>query len=785
MKKNYFQTIAKTLGHSTKKTYECNFVSLKAYEYWAKYISSSPKMPDVSDCILVLPCENARYISCEMADYYERQNEKLVAKYGKECFDLPSRYEKIKVPVEKDDFVFFPTRTSDDRKESDKFRDNNCIIKKLRSISPEVKDISVYGNTFFETLENESAFDEEAQKYFKKCLLKQFIQILENAPQKKDAYFKRVEIVKDAFNLTDDEIEIVLFAWIFFRKEICSELRQINKFGPRRIYGDGALEVYSSFFSQEILAQVFSQKSTFSRMKIFNDDMELSRKVVNFLDGKSNDNLEEAYYRAYEGPCVPYQDLRDNNAKIDVMFDLLKHAKPRHSLNIFFYGVEGTGKTELAKSIARETGKTLIMTNIKVDGTHKDNCGSSLLQDRMENIALASYKNAGKPVVILVDEADVILNGCEKGSLNFFMEQLQVPVIWISNNIGWTEKSTLRRFDYSLRFERLKADKRIRIWNSVIKTQNAEGLLSAESIERLASEIPVTAGGITQAISSARDLKQAGSVIDIEEIVRQVASAQAEHLGIEHEYGSRDTATHAPSYLLDALNIDADMDQVLKVVNSFDRKWQEFKPSDKPDSLNILLYGAPGTGKTEFARHIARTLNRKLIVRRASDLLGMFVGQSEKAIRDMFREAEEEKAILFLDEADSMIRDRTGAARSWEVTQVNELLTQMESFKGIFIAATNFNDCLDMASRRRFALKVKFDYLKPEGVEQIWKVFFPTVECPAEARTLKQLAPGDFNAAYGTLRFYAPEELTQERIMDALRTELAQKDGHEGRRMGL
>ena len=89
------------------------------------------------------------------------------------------------------------------------------------------------------------------------------------------------------------------------------------------------------------------------------------------------------------------------------------------------------------------------------------------------------------------------------------------------------------------------------------------------------------------------------------------------------------------------------------------------------------------------------------------------------------------------------------------------------------------------ASRRRFALKVKFGYLKPEGVEKMWQAFFPQVEMPATARELRMLTPGDFNAAYGSLRFYDESDLTADAIINALKSEIAYKDGREIRRMGL
>ncbi|SFV60837.1 ATPase, AAA family [hydrothermal vent metagenome] len=91
----------------------------------------------------------------------------------------------------------------------------------------------------------------------------------------------------------------------------------------------------------------------------------------------------------------------------------------------------------------------------------------------------------------------------------------------------------------------------------------------------------------------------------------------------------------------------------------------------------------------------------------------MWVGGTEKNIANAFREAKEEKAVLVFDEVDSFLADRTGAKQSWEVTQVNEMLVQMENFDGIFIATTNLMDNLDRASLRRFDLKLEFSYLKP------------------------------------------------------------------------
>lgn len=118
----------------------------------------------------------------------------------------------------------------------------------------------------------------------------------------------------------------------------------------------------------------------------------------------------------------------------------------------------------------------------------------------------------------------------------------------------------------------------------------------------------------------------------------------------------------------------------------------------------------------------------------------------------MFAEARTQEAVLVLDEADSFLADRRDAQRSWEITQVNELLTQMEAFNGIFICTTNLMKKLDQASLRRFAFKLKFGYLNED---QRWTMFHRELTRlggnPTDAnawgsavRRLINLTPGDF-----------------------------------------
>lgn len=168
----------------------------------------------------------------------------------------------------------------------------------------------------------------------------------------------------------------------------------------------------------------------------------------------------------------------------------------------------------------------------------------------------------------------------------------------------------------------------------------------------------------------------------------------------------------------------------------------------------VLLHGPPGTGKTAFANYVARTLDRPLLLKRASDIFDMWLGESEKNARRMFEEAYREAAVLFLDEADSVLRGREGGVGRWEAPVVNEILTGMERFSGVFICATNLLDVLDVASLRRFTFKIRFGWLNRE---QRWRLLLETFaaissEATEDDRTraaqllaeLDALAPGDF-----------------------------------------
>ncbi|MCM1129997.1 MAG: ATP-binding protein [Alistipes senegalensis] len=198
-------------------------------------------------------------------------------------------------------------------------------------------------------------------------------------------------------------------------------------------------------------------------------------------------------------------------------------------------------------------------------------------------------------------------------------------------------------------------------------------------------------------------------------------------------------------------------------------------------SARLCLYGPPGTGKTAFGHWLAKQVGVPLHIKRISDLSSMWVGKTEKNIANAFRNSVREKAILMIDEVESFLQDRRSAHQSWEVSQVNEMLTQMESFPGIFIASTNLMDGLDQASLRRFDMKIKFNFLKTEQAWHLFCRYCHTMGFPAPDNTSQKclarwhnLTPGDFSAVARQARFR--KIVSVKELISALEMEASMKE---------
>lgn len=432
-----------------------------------------------------------------------------------------------------------------------------------------------------------------------------------------------------------------------------------------------------------------------------------------------------------------------------VLKPYLSHAvrSGRTGVNIFIYGAPGTGKTQLARALAQDMCCELF--EVASEDQYHGLVGARV---RLRAYRIAQSFFARRRALIVFDEAeDIFSNGAtalaqpsasqsKKAWINRTLEENAIPTIWLANSIDSLDPAFVRRFDMIFELGIPSKSVRRQIIENVcggLLPDSAKAQLSAE--EHLAPAVVTRTAAVINTVCD--QLGEAETAKAFELIVRNTLIAQ----GHAPKPNKRQDE-HAAIYDTDFIQADADLQQISAGLVA-------------ANSGQICLYGPSGTGKTAYGHWLAEQLDRPLICKRVSDLMSRYVGDSEKNIAQAFRQAELENAVLMIDEVDSFLQDRRQAKRSWESSVVNEMLTQMESYAGVFIASTNLMDGLDQAVLRRFDVKVKFDYLSPE---KAWALFDRHCQLMAfennEAlrptlQRLNNLTPGDFATVMRLSRF--------------------------------
>ncbi len=493
----------------------------------------------------------------------------------------------------------------------------------------------------------------------------------------------------------------------------------------------------------------------------------------------SSTRLLAAYVKgATEAPRA-LADFAHLTTPLSVLRPLLAGAMATHrpGVNVLLYGPPGTGKTALVRALAQDLTVRLLEVAVAQDD------GQALsATGRVKALRLVGHLGASVgDSVILFDEVEdyfstrydpeegPLSRGPGKGYSVDLLEQAPAPTVWITNRIDTIDPALLRRFSAICEIGEPPIAVRVRL---VAQYLTPLGLADHPLAARLTQQALVP-GLLAQAAATT----QVAGVVDPDEraaLYEDVINGLSQALG-------RPVVPTQPvvswPYDLAYVNAHADLAAVAAGLARVGRG-------------TVLCYGPAGTGKTALGRFFADSLQRPLLTYRASDLLDPYVGVAEQRMAAMFHRAQTERAVLLLDECDSFLRSRKEAVRSWEVTQVNEMLTQMESFTGLFIATTNLIDDLDDAAFRRFDVKLALDPLtgaqRGALIAAVLSLyghaphFFPDTELAL----LEGLTPGDMTTALKGLALRLPQ-WTPADLMAALHIECLPKRKHRGRPMGF
>lgn len=156
--------------------------------------------------------------------------------------------------------------------------------------------------------------------------------------------------------------------------------------------------------------------------------------------------------------------------------------------------------------------------------------------------------------------------------------------------------------------------------------------------------------------------------------------------------------------------------------------WNYTKKYPYGRGLSILLFGAPGTGKSMCAQVIAHELNLELYRVDLSKVIDKYVGETEKSISMIFREAKKCNVVLFFDECDTLFAKRSDDGGSNQASNNNKtalLLQEVEAYDGVSVLATNYKHNIDPAFFRRMKYIVEFQFPDPDTREMLWRTTIP------------------------------------------------------------
>ena len=436
-------------------------------------------------------------------------------------------------------------------------------------------------------------------------------------------------------------------------------------------------------------------------------------------------------------PKISYEDiggLRPVIQKVREMIELpLRHPELFERLGVeapkgvLLHGPPGTGKTLLARAVASETNANFL----SIGGPEIMSKYYGESEERLRDVFKEAQENA--PSIIFIDEIDSIAPKREDvtgevekrvtSQLLSLMDGLQsrgkVVVIGATNRPNAIDPALRRpgRFDREIEIGVPDRDGRLEVLEI-----HTRGMPLAEDVD-LKKLADVTHGFVGADLESLakeaaiRALRRILPEINLEaqsipgdilnKIIVKMADFQDALKEIEPS-AMREVLVEIPDVTWDQVGGLEDVKEELREAVEWPLKYPDlFAQLNATPPKGLLLYGPPGTGKTLLAKAVAHESESNFISVKGPELLNKFVGESEKAVREVFRKARQASpCIIFFDEIDSVAPTRGSSMGDSHVTErvISQFLTEMDGLEElrnvIIIAATNRPDIIDSALLR-------------------------------------------------------------------------------------
>ncbi len=389
---------------------------------------------------------------------------------------------------------------------------------------------------------------------------------------------------------------------------------------------------------------------------------------------------------------------------------------------LYFQGPYGTGKKMTAEAISRELGLSLFLVDSKqLSKVESLELLKIIIRD-------ANLHNS----LLYLEGFDSFLNDENvKNSVKYMLLELdRYPnFVILSGEKHFDIGSILKNHAFiNIEFKTPSYVNRKELWKSLLNGEFSEDA----DIDSLASKFNFSGGQIKDAITTALNNKMVknedGSKLSMEDLFEGCKIQSNRKL---MTFGRKIESRYSWEDIFLSKDTKEQLKEVcvyIKYKGTVYAEWGFDKKLALGKGLNVLFSGPSGTGKTMASEIIAREVGLDIYKIDLSNVVSKYIGETEKNLSRIFKEAETSNAILFFDEADVLFGKRSevkDAHDRYANIEIGYLLQKMEEYEGIVILATNFSNNIDDAFLRRLHFKVDFPSPDEKLREIIWRNIFP------------------------------------------------------------
>jgi transitional endoplasmic reticulum ATPase len=435
-------------------------------------------------------------------------------------------------------------------------------------------------------------------------------------------------------------------------------------------------------------------------------------------------DIENIFFPTDQKSVLSLDDY-DDTIPHNIFKNLIK--KNDRGTNFLLWGKPGTGKTEYAGALANSLGYKLIRVG-------ESSLGEKKRDQRLGDFVLAQkfFKNK-KNTILLFDELEDLTREDKEFSklfVNNLLENATIPTIFTANHV-YMETSFLRRMKYTAEFKVHSAKTRIKTWNKY-----GEKIFNETQKKQFAKTFDITPWDI-QRVCEIIALNPKENVVDV---VQQID--RMNRWGRKREFKLTESSK---VYDLSLLNTNVNVNSFVDQLKSVDKKW------------NMLLSGPSGTGKSQLVHYLGEQFNKNVLVKKPSDLISAWFGETEQNIAQSFEQAYQEDSILLIDEAETFLTNKEGKSAEYMKSIANEFLVQTQLRKCDFAITTNYEKSLEQAFLRRFQIKIKFNYMTKDQKLKMFNMYWNREPDELILNDQYVLAPGDFETVKEFIDFGATE----------------------------